>query len=192
MSTENLFSVLASRSYQSLALREPFGCPGLFASIHRAPLLQQWQPLDFTLRVAGTKGVALPDLCTVYARGVLAMRADVKEALFQNVALDAWWEFLPIVVEQERWWLLNCPGTVTFLGGEEEPEAMRAPNNRTMLTRNLTALDPRTSRQELFALARPSCAQLLFARPSFKSRVERLRLRGLEFQRVGMPVAQPA
>ncbi len=97
------------------------------------------------------------------------MRGDVKELLFPWGALDAAnWEFLPIGVAQERWWLLNCPGSA------------------------VTEIDPKARQQELFALAKPSSAQRLFARPSFKSRVESLRLKGLEFQRVGKPVAQAA
>lgn len=167
MSTESLFSVDASSSYQCLLLRDPQACPGVFTGVHGAPLLPTWKPLEFAFRVAGKKGVALPDICTVYARGVLAMRDEVKRTLFPVVALDADWEFLPIVVAQERWWLLNCPSTLT----ESEPKVWR---------------------QELFAVARLSCAQL-FARPSFKQRVERLRLKGLEFQRVGSKlIAQAA
>lgn len=166
MNTDYLFSVHASSSYQCLFLRDPKACPGLFETFHRATLLPTWKPQEFAFRVAGRKGVAFPDICTVYARGVLAMRSDVKDALFPWIALDAHWEFLPVVVEQERWWLLNCPGSETAIDSEVERQ------------------------QELFAVARPSSAQQLFARALFKSRVERLRLKGLEFQRVGRLMAQ--
>lgn len=111
MKTENHFSLDAFSSYQCLLLRDPLGGLGLFERVHRAPPLPTWKPLKFAFRVAGKRGVALSDICTIYARGVLKMRGDVK------------------------------------------------------------------------AQPRPSCSQL-FARPPFKQPVERLLLKGVEFQRV--------
>ncbi|WP_439590389.1 hypothetical protein [Hydrogenophaga sp.] len=191
MNTEHLFSVHASSSSQRLLLRDPSGCPGLFERMHRASLLPTWKPLEFAFQPAGKKGVSLPEICTIYARGILAMRSDVKDALFPWVALDAHWEFLPIVVAQERWWLLNCLVTVTEID-EEGSAAMHALNGEAVMMQTLTVCDPKAWRHELFTLARPSCAQQLFARPAFKSRVERLRLKGLEFKRMGRLIAQAA
>lgn len=182
---ENLFSVEAASSYQSLLLRDPVGCPGLLASFHRASLLSRWAPLEFEFRaVDKRRPMRMPDICTIYARGVLAFRSEVKEALFPAVHADGL-EFLPIRVGAgtEPWLLLNCLNTVTAFD-EKKSQAVRAMNGDIAMMRQVTIVDPMARRYELFTLAQSQRTQL-FALSGFKARVDALRLKGMAFRRVG-------
>lgn len=137
--------------------------------------------MEFAFRVADERSAEVPGICTVYVSGVLAMRTDVKEALFCD-ACDGL-EFLPITVDGEQWLLLNCLNAVTRFD-ESKSNVMRGLTGEIFMVLKLSVVDPMAQHCELFTLSHSNRMEL-FALPSFKRRVEKLHLKGITFRRVG-------
>ena len=181
---EDLFAIQASNTHQSLLLRDPAGWQDLSARLNRDSLAAEWVPKEFEFQTVDKKTVEVPSICTVYVPGVVAFRAAAKRELFPG-ACDGL-EFLPINVGTEHWLLLNCLNTVTQFD-EEKSQVMRAMGGDIFMVLKLTVTDPAARKCELFTLSQSNRMQL-FARPSFKDRVQKLRLKGIAFHRIGEAV----
>lgn len=178
---EDLFAVQASNAHQSLLLRDTSGWQMLSGSLNRESLVAAWTPIDFEFQAVEGKAARLPAICTVYVPGVLAFRDDVRSELFPDASEGV--EFLPINVGAEKWLMLNCLNTVTKFD-EEKSVVMRALGGDIFMVLKLTVTDSAARQWELFTLSQSNRMQL-FVRPSFKDRVEKLRLNGVAFQRIG-------
>lgn len=178
---EDLFVIQASNTHQGILLRDFAGWKDLSASINRESLLAEWTPMEFEVEPVDKKPVQMPSICTVYVPGALAFRADVKADLFPGACVGL--EFLPIRVGAEPWLLLNCLNTVMQFD-EKKSDVMRGMDDDIFMVLKLTVTDPVARQHELFTLSQSNRMQL-FALPSFKSRVERLRLKGISFRRIG-------
>ena len=137
--------------------------------------------MKFEFEAEDKTNLQISNICTVYMSGILAFRADVKADLFPRACVGL--EFLPITVGAEPWLLLNCLNTVMQFD-EKKSSVMRGMDGGIFMVLKLTVSDPVAPQDELFTLAQSNRSQL-FALPSFKSRVERLRLQGISFHRIG-------
>jgi hypothetical protein len=86
-------------------------------------------------------------------------------------------------VGNERWFLLNCLNTLTQFD-EGRSHVMRGMGGDIYMVLKLVVSCLSDKRPELFTLSQSNRMQL-FATPSFKKRVEGLRLKGISFHRVG-------
>lgn len=179
--SEDLFAIGPSNTHQSLLLRDPAGWRKLSASLNRESIAAGWTGMEFDFQTIDKKARKVPAICTVYVTGVLALRADVKSELFPDASEGV--EFLPITVGAEKWLLLNCLSTVTQFD-EEKSQVMRALEGDIFMVLKLRVTDPAAQQHELFTLAQSNRMQL-FARSSFKRRVEELQLKGVMFQLIG-------
>ena len=178
---EEIFATQASNEHQCLLLGDISKWQCITSSINRKSLRDGWEPLRFTLESLDNKTVKPPSICTVYLPGVLAVSAAKGSALFLEEQDRI--ELLPIFVGNEPWLLLNCLMNVSLID-EQESQLMRGGTGEIFMVLKLRVTDPIAKDCEVFTLTDSNRGQL-FARESFRRRVDLLGLEGITFQKIG-------
>jgi hypothetical protein len=178
---EDLFTIQASNSHQSLLLSDTSTLKWLISNINQRPLLNGWIPLEFVFKSAEKKISRLPNICTVYFPGLLAFRADMKTLLFSFNCTDL--EFLPINVAGVEWILLNCLKTVHQFD-EKKSQILRGLNGEIFMITKLFVTDHACGGSEVFMLADSNRTQLFF-RSSMKDRFDQIGSDGITVQKIG-------
>lgn len=151
------------------------------ASLNRASISGGGFPLPLVFHEPNKSTVNRPDIATVYISGALAFRAALKELLFPSAPPAL--EFLPITVEGEAWWLLNCFQAVSDVDPARSA-FMNGLNGEICFVMKLCVTDPQAQDWELFTLRDSNRAQL-FATDAFRDRVQKLGLHGISFAPIG-------
>lgn len=178
---EDLFAIQSSNEHQSLLLSDPEEWRNLSTRLNRISLIDGWTPRSFGFQASSESVVKMPKICTAYVPGVIAFCATEKAALFPGEYEGL--EFLPITVGVERWFLLNCLNAVVNFN-ESRSQVMRSADGEIFMVLSLYITDLGDRQCELFTLLRSNRMQI-FARSSFKKRVESLGLRGISFRKIG-------
>ncbi len=125
-------------------------------------------------------GAQRPDILIVVG-GALIFRENLKDKLFNKES--ALFEFLPIAVEGESWWLVNC---LNVTNGFDADESIfyRGLDGKIFAVRNLVINDMELSESEMFVIDDSNRATL-FVMQKFVDRVTALKLRGIDFKKIG-------
>lgn len=181
-----IFTTSSSNDYPSLVLcNSKDGALKFVESFNREALANNWCSLDFKFDRDVIDNNNIPDICTVYVSGILAFKPTVAEALFPKLCAEI--EFLPIVVSNEKWLLLNCLKTSSRY--DRESSIVLRDADQIFWIQKILVTDPTVEACELFTIE-DSNRTVLCVLPSFRSRVESLELTGLAFREIGSYVPQ--
>lgn len=122
----------------------------------------------------------IPDISLVVG-GALIFRENLKKSLFDNES--ALLEFLPIVVEGESWWLVNC---LNFTDQYDKDESIfyRGLDGKIFAVRSLVINDTTLAESQMFVID-DSNRSTLFVTQQFVDKVSALKLRGIDFKKIG-------
>lgn len=176
----NLYALQPSNSHPALLARDVVAWQRATSGLNRTRLTDEWQALELEFQQLDQHAAGLPDICTIYITGALALRADLLGALMPD---QTGLELLPLGVGSQPWLLVNCLNAVDRYD-EVQSNVMRDHAGNAFLVLNLVISESEAV-PELFTLTNSNRAQL-FTTESFKARVERMGLQGIAFQPMGI------
>lgn len=176
-----LFAIRPSNTYQPLLLRDSSQWPAISAKINRFTMTGVGLTPVFDFKQVDKQTVDLPDICTVYISGALAFKAELREVLFPDSSTEL--EFLPITASGKPWLLLNCLQTASGIDAAGS-EVMRGLNDDIYFVMKIRVTDPKAQAWDVFTLTDSNRTQLFVTDP-FRERLEKLGLKGIEFQTIG-------
>lgn len=179
---EALYLTRPTNFHESLLIVDESKLQATMAGINLKPLGSAWTRPQFHFEAVKKESARHPSICTVYYSGVIAIRHDLRDALFPRTAGI---EFLPIDVGGEEWLMVNCLNEVKVFD-EAASTVMRdeGVGGQIFMVTKLVVNDSAASGFDIFTLAGSNHADL-FVRPAFKERVERLGLEGIDFHPIG-------
>lgn len=179
---EALYATEASNRHLTLVLENEREWQTLESKINRQSLAKSWTPLTFRFEAVGKAALLTPTICSVYLPGVLAFRADLRDALFPAPCGEL--EFLPIKVAGESWWLLNCLKSTKGYDARESLMA-RGDKGEVFMIQRIVVNDESVRACGVFTVADSNRGQLL-ALASVKDRVTKSAAQGIEFREIGV------
>ena len=183
---EDLYTIQPSNKHAALVLRDSSAWGSLSAKLNRNRLTADWRSMEIDLFDESKGPKILPDLGVLYVPGAVAIRSDIKDAVFgagyENL------EFLPVRVAQQDWFLVNCLQTVSEFD-ESSSKVSRGLSGEIFMVLWLVVTDSDALRHEVFTLDSSNRASV-FVKRSFKERVESLGLQGITFRKIGQVVSQ--
>jgi hypothetical protein len=179
---EALYATEASNRHLTLVLENEREWQRLASKINRQSLLKSWTPLTFQFEAIGKTAKLTPAIGSVYLPGVLAFRAELRDALFPAPCGEL--EFLPIKVAGESWWLLNCLKSTKGYDARESLMA-RGDKGEVFMIQRIVVSDESVRTCGVFTVADSNRGQLL-ALASVKDRVRESGAQGIEFREIGV------
>jgi hypothetical protein len=178
---QSLFTIRGSNKHQTLLLGDISRWNLIDAEINKVPFTKEVSPYEFYFRQFGEDDNNVPDVCTVYISGAIAFRADLKDQLFPSASEKL--EFLSIKASGVPWLLLNCLQAASSIKAEGS-EVMRGLNGDICFVMKVIVNDLKAKEWDVFTLADSNRAQL-FVTEAFRTRFEKLKLKGITFQAIG-------
>lgn len=177
---KNLYAIKASNSYQSLLIDNIDEWVSLRAVIHNSTVVIE-KSINFHLKSVDKKTIKTPDICTIYHSGIIAFKEELKNLIFpfslDNINL------IPIQVDGKPWFVLSCLQSVTDIDFDNS-EVMRDFDGQIFLVIKVRVIDSKAKDWEIFTLDASNRSQL-FVTESFKNRIEKNKLKGIEFKLIG-------
>lgn len=178
---EVLYATEVSNRHLTLVLEHEHEWQMLEGKINRQSLANGWTPLIFRFEAVGKAAVIAPTICSVYLPGVLAFRAELRDALFPAPCDEL--EFLPIKVAGESWWLLNCLKSTNGYDARESLLA-RGDKREVFMIQRVVVTDDSVRACGVFTIADSNRGQLLVL-ASVKDRISRSGAQGIDFREIG-------
>ncbi|NVD73358.1 hypothetical protein HUX88_22875 [Duganella sp. BJB1802] len=145
------------------------------------PLWNEWVSLNYEFQIVQRgKITKIPDISIVVGAG-LAFRQALKDEIFPFYS--DMFEFLPIQVAGESWFVLNCLST-TLAYDSHESIFYRSIEGQIFLINYLIVNDASLLAREIFVID-DSNRSNIFVFPSFMDRVNNLGLKGVTFKEMG-------
>jgi hypothetical protein len=177
---ETLFTIQPSNTHQSLLLAKPEEMHRL-ALLNQKSLAENWIPLSCKLETCDKNSIEIPSICTLYISGLIAFRAELRDALFPTEKPEL--ELLPIRVADQPWLVVNCLASVVKFD-EKKSQIMRDESKQIFMILRLQLDSASVNGYEMFTLDESNRAQV-FVTESFRDRVQGLNLKGITFQSIG-------
>ncbi|EIC30163.1 MULTISPECIES: hypothetical protein [Methylomicrobium] len=148
-------------------------------------LREGWHPLPFSF-YADPKDIKKgwnkqPDIC-IYHEG-LFIRVDLISVIFPEKPVEL--ELLPILIDGEHWMLLNCLKTTKDYDPEQSKFYRSGENQQIYMIKHLVLYDSSVEPIGLFTLEDSNRAGI-FVTESFVERINKLGLKGVEFNEIGV------
>jgi len=178
---EKLYTIEASNNHQSLVFRDNDDWLRLSEKLNRAPISGDWKSKNLTFFSPGGKDKKEPQICVVCVPGLIAFLASKKTKLFPKISREI--ELLPIRVNNSDWLLVNCLKNIDNFDRENSTVATSV-GGEIFMVQSLRVSAETLGGSELFTLTESNRMQI-FARYSFKSKVEGQRLDGVRFREIG-------
>lgn len=181
-----LFKVSCDIEYQAPLLENPdVDEPSLEGKEWRS-LCEGWHPLAFTFEAderITNKGwcIKQPDLC-LYNDG-LFFRGDLVDVIFPEKPAEL--EFLPVLIDGDDWWLLNCLKTTRAYDPKRSRFSRGGERQQIDMIDYLVLHDATVEPVGLFTLEDSNRYSLL-ATESFVERIHKLDLKGVDFDEIGV------
>jgi hypothetical protein len=180
---KNIYKINPSNYYRSLTAIDKATWPKISASINREVFANTLNEAKFEFLEDEFGRSEKPDVTCIYISSALAVDQKFKGELFPT--LEAGFELLPINVDGNPWFLLNCRRALDSIDLERSQVMRDAGEGGQifMITKLIMNMDPGDA-PELFVLDGSNRAQL-YATDSFKERVKTLKLNGITFTQIG-------
>jgi len=179
---EPIFSLWPSAGYRSVLL-EDAAIPQVAGMLNRERLAKKWVPLKAYTTDSDTKGYPSPDI-SILNTGGLIINNNFRDSVFTDLAIDL--EFLPMEVDHEPWWLVNC---LSVVGGIDErgSSVMRSTSGEIFMVLKLRLIGMEARDKVLFTLFESNQSQI-FTTNVFRNRVGVSGAMGVRFDEIGMAV----
>jgi hypothetical protein len=178
---KKLFATQVSNFHLGIILPDYPKWHQLLGQLNNRPLAKEWSRLEFVFHTDSKRKRKAPDISTVYISGSIAFRAELKDRIFPSPCGE--FEFLPILVSGEEWLILNCLKTTRQVD-EKQSEVIRIGDGPIFMIQKLVVNDLSLEQCEVFTVEDSNRAELIVL-PSFKERIETLKLQGLTFREIG-------
>lgn len=185
---EAVYATEVSNRHLTLVLEREHEWQMLDNKVNRQSLAKDWAPLMFRFEAVGKAAVMTPTICSVYLPGVLAFRADLRDALFPAPCAEL--EFLPIKVGGESWCLLNCLKSTKGYDARESFMA-RGDKGEVFMIQHIVVTDASVRACGVFTVADSNRGQLLVL-ASVKDRLSKSGAQGIDFREIGVLKAPAA
>lgn len=106
---KKIYRLSSEENYQSVVAIDAKKIQKCVMNLNRTPLLDFWIPLKFEYHASTAEAIYRPDIYRVH--GSIAFLENFKDAIFPTNSEEL--EFLPIVVSNDRWLLVNCLKTTS-------------------------------------------------------------------------------
>ncbi|WP_036172427.1 imm11 family protein [Massilia sp. 9096] len=174
-----IFAINIANGFQSVLPREG-GQETIELKFNQNRLSEAWKSYQYDFFELAKKKPRKPDL-SILAGGVLALRADLKEAVFPSSTDDL--EVLPIRVSSEDWYIVNCLRATDAID-EKASILYRSIEGQIFMVDKVVIDDPSLERSDMFVLDGSNRTTLLTS-PSVVERVASLGIGGVTFREIG-------
>lgn len=178
---EKLYAIEASNSHQSLVFCNNEDWLRLLQNLNRSPLSGNWESRQLNFFSSGKKTAKEPQICVVYVPGLIAFVASKKSEIFPQASRKI--ELLPVRVNNSDWLLVNCLNSIDDFD-REKSVISKSSEGEIFMVHSLRVSAEALGGGELFTLTGSNRMQI-FARSSFKSRIEAHSLDGIRFREIG-------
>lgn len=182
--SERLYDVNPSNAHKAILAKDLSSWMKVLEKLHREPLAQDWSEIDLTLDSAPKRRhFASPRIGCAYSASAVVIEDRLCGELFRAKTSPAY-ELLPLRVEGDAWWLLNCLATAAEVD-ENNSELFRDPDGTIFMVQRLELVErPSTPISDFFVL-RESNRSRLYVREREKKRWSNVGVPGISFGEVG-------
>ncbi len=177
---KTLYKIQAANSYQSLLI-DNFHEWIPFSSIIHKSTYENKMPVCFHFETIDKKNKNTPNICTVYSSGVVAFSSELKDIVLPTSKTEV--ELIPIQVDNKQWFIINCMQTVTDIDFNHS-NVMRGLNGEIFMIMKIRVIDSRAKNWEMFTI-NGSNRTMLIVTESFRDRIEKNKLKGITFKKIG-------
>ncbi len=177
---DKLYVVNLTNVHQSLLFIDQSKASDIFQQLNQSPLLPSWSAPELVLRTVDKRAKKRPDISKVV--NLIVMRADALPLLFPTPNGD--FEFLPAIVDGEKWVVLNCLRSVETFVEDKSDVARDAPDGQIFYVGKLFVNSAVVNQYEAFTLDNSNRSSL-FVRSSFRDRLIHSKLQGINLREIG-------